>query len=104
MIGAGMGDPLRLRRSQGQGEMKRRALALAALGPDPSAMQLDELLADGQAEPGAVGLLGERIVQTLERLEQALEVAGRDADTGVGDGYVQHIRLVPDLDEHPATV
>ena len=63
-------------RAERQGEVKRRALALAALRPDPASVQLDELLADGQPEPGAVGLLGERIVEPLEGLEQSLQIVG----------------------------
>ena len=89
-----MAVPLRLPRGERQGEVERRALALAALRPDAAAMQLDELLADGEPEAGAVGLLGERVVEPLERLEQALEVDRRDPDAGVGDRDVQRLRLL----------
>src|SRR5919202_1788007 len=37
----------------GQRELKRRALTDAGLNPDAAAMALDDLLAEGQADPGA---------------------------------------------------
>src|SRR5262245_5201821 len=77
--------------------MKRRAMALAALGPNAAAMQLDEFLADGEPETGAVRLLRERIVETLKRLEQSREVSARDADASIGDRHVQRLAFQADL-------
>src|SRR5262245_22058493 len=66
---------------QRQREAERRALAgLAALGPDAAAVVLDDLLADREAEPGAMGL-----AVRGERLEERLRDLGRDAAAGVLD-------------------
>src|SRR5512141_14466 len=100
--GAGIGRPLVGCRGERQREMERGTVVLAALGPDPAAVELDELLGDREAEAGAVGLLRERVVEPLERLEQPLEIRLRDADAGVGDGDVQRVRLGAHPDEDAA--
>ena len=68
-------------RHRRQGEMKRAALAGAARHPDPSAVLVDDALADGQPDAGArVVLLA---VQALERLEDALGMLEVHADAVV---------------------
>src|SRR5438034_10554880 len=56
--------------AQRQRELERGSLVLAALRPDATAVELDELLADRKPEPGPAGAPRDRIVQLLERLEQ----------------------------------
>ena len=65
---------------------------------------LDDLPADAQAQAGAavavlVGLLGR-----VERLEDQAELFRRDADAGVGDADLGHLRrgVLADLDRQPA--
>src|SRR4030095_6975537 len=53
---------------QGDREVERRPLVLPALRPDAAAVQLHELLADGEPKPGAAGATDHRIVELLERL------------------------------------
>ena len=54
-----------------------------ALHPDPAAVVLDDLAADRQAQPGALGLVGERVADLLEALEHLGLVVGGDAHAGV---------------------
>src|ERR1700739_4957653 len=77
--------------------MEGRAMALAALGPDTAAMQLDEFLADWQPDTGGVRLLRERVVEALERLEEPRQVPAGDADAGIGHGHVEHLPFTADL-------
>src|SRR5262249_18250852 len=79
--------------------MERRAVALAAFGPDAAALQLDAFLADGESEAGAVCLLRERIVEALERLEQSRQIGARDPDAGIRDRDVNRVSLAADLDQ-----
>src|SRR5688572_20169335 len=72
------------RRAQRQREVECRALTFPAFRPDAAPVELDEFLADGEPEPRAVRLLGERIVEALKGLEQACEIGGRDPDAGIG--------------------
>src|SRR5690348_9368808 len=87
---------------QGDREVERRPLVLPALRPDAAAVQLHELLADGEPKPGAAGATDHRIVELLERLEQPGQVVLTDADPGVGDAHPDDIRLGHHADEHPA--
>ena len=48
-------------------------------------MVFDDLFADGQAEAGAFGLVGERVADLFEFFEDLGLIAGRDADAGVFD-------------------
>src|SRR5215510_7729040 len=66
-------------------ERERRARAQLALDPDSSAVQLDELPAQGEPEPGALYLLVSRPHLT-ELLEHRLLILGGDADAGIADG------------------
>src|SRR5262249_59543282 len=56
-----------------QREVEGGARVLAAVGPHPPAVELDELLADGQAEAGAAHVARDRIVHALDRLAQPAE-------------------------------
>src|SRR2546423_13187731 len=67
-----------------EGELKRRALTDAGLGPDTAAMAFDGLLADGQADSRA-GILGCR-VRALKDAKDALGIGGVHADTVVAHG------------------
>ena len=49
--------------------------------PDPAAVEFDDGLGDGEAQPGALGLQG--VLNALEALEEPREVLGGDADAGV---------------------
>ena len=84
--GAG-GKQLKLsgRLGDGQGEGKGAAVAGLAFDPDAAAVVFDDLLADGQAEAGALGLVSERVADLLEALEDFGLVGRCDADTGVTD-------------------
>src|SRR4051812_43963550 len=74
---------------QRKGEAKRRALpGLAALGPDAAAVVLDDFLADGQAEAGAV-----RLAVRGEGTEEGLRDFRRDAATGILDLDPQFVSL-----------
>src|SRR5713101_8445710 len=81
--------------------MERGPLVLAALRPDATAVQLDELLADRESEPGTAGAAGDGVVELLERLEQVGEVVVADADPRVGDAHPDRVRLGHDADEDP---
>src|SRR6185312_6374065 len=70
---------------QRQGDVEDAAAALAALGPDAAAVALADLATDGQAEAGAGGFVGERVAVLVELVEDALLVAGGQADAAVGD-------------------
>src|SRR5262247_4897225 len=65
---------------QGDREVERRPLVLPALRPDAAAVQLHELLADGEPESGAAGAAHDRVVELLERLEQPGQVVLPDPD------------------------
>src|SRR5207247_5212084 len=73
-----------------------------ALRPDLAAVELGELLADRQPEPGPARAPGDRVVQLLERLEQAREVFLADADARVRHPHAHGLRLGLHADEHPA--
>jgi hypothetical protein len=68
---------------QARGKPEGAAHARGAVDPDAAAHQLDELLADHQAEAGAAVLAGGRRVRLVERLEQLGHLRGRHADAAV---------------------
>ena len=68
---------------QPQLEAERRALALSAADLDTPTHQLDQLLADGQAEPGAAVAARHRLVGLHEGGKQARQLVRSDADAGV---------------------
>src|SRR5262249_55420727 len=73
------------RRGQRQRKRERRALAQLTLHPDPTAVQLNELPTQGEAQPGALDLLVRR-PHLPELLEHRLLILRGDADPGVADG------------------
>ena len=68
----------------GQGDVERRASVGLALDPDPAAVGLDDLLADG--EPGAGAFVFLAGVEAAEELEDLGVELGLDADPVVADG------------------
>ena len=72
--------------ASGQREVEVSAVAQFAFGPDASAVGLDDVLDDGQAQAGAAGLAGAGFVNAVEALEDAVEVLGGDAGAEVLDG------------------
>src|SRR5438128_9943273 len=78
---------------QRQREVERGSRVLTALRPDAAAVELDELLADREPEPGPARAPRDRIVQLLEGLEQAREVLRADADPRVRHLHAHGLRL-----------
>src|SRR2546421_2586470 len=76
----------------GEREVKRRALLRCGLHPDPAAVTLDNLLADGEPQPRARVLV--LPMQALEDDEDPLEVLRVDADPVVANAE-QPLPLVP---------
>src|SRR5262245_26195032 len=68
-------------------ERERRAHSHLAPHPDPPAMQLDEPPRQGQAEAGALDLLGRR-PDLPELLEDGLLIFWGDADPGIRDRHL----------------
>ena len=62
---------------------------------DPAAHELGEPLADREPEPGAPVAARGRGVDLAERLEEAAEPVGRDADAGVADREGQLVEARP---------
>ena len=62
-------------------------------GGDAASVALDDLLADGQADPVAVVLLG--VVGPVEGLEDLVALGGRDADALVRDGDLDPVAHLP---------
>ena len=92
--GAPLGQQFELRGAlyDGQREGEGAAVARLALDPDAAAVVFHDLLADGQAEAGAFGLVGERVAYLLEFLEDLGLIGGGDADAGVLDADDQFRR------------
>src|SRR5262245_45837370 len=68
-------------------ERERRANPYLALDPDPPAMQLDELPAQGKAQPGAF-LLRRADPHLTKFLEDSLQVFRRDSDPRIADRHL----------------
>src|SRR4029453_361783 len=68
-------------------ERKRRAHAHLALHPDPPAVELDELAAQGQAQARPFGFLLRR-PHLSELLEHLLLILRGDTDAGVADRHL----------------
>ena len=60
-------------------------LPTVELDPDATAVHLDDLLGDGEAEPGSALGLGVGVVHLVELVEHAGQLVLRDARAGVGD-------------------
>jgi hypothetical protein len=67
---------------KGQREIEGASLPLSALGPDAPAVGLDDVLGDGQPQPGPPA--GAGAVGFVETLEDARQVVGWDAHAGPG--------------------
>ena len=65
--------------------MKSRALADFAVDPDAAAVDLNEMLGDGETKAGAAGFARARGIDAIEALENPRLVGLGNADTGVGD-------------------
>src|SRR5262245_58380495 len=79
-----------------QGEVDLGALAGRGGEPQAAAVQLDDLLADGQPQAGArVAVAG---VGAVEGLQDALEVLGGDADAVVAHDDVPQVEVALDAD------
>src|ERR1700738_2399951 len=68
------------------GEIKLRALADFALHPNAAAVGFDEVLGDGEAEPGTANFAGTGDVDAIEAFENPRLVSLGNADTGVRNG------------------
>ena len=66
-----------------QAQRERRTLARPRVHLHRTVVVLQDVAHDGEAEPGATGLAAARLVDAVEALEHALEVACRDADAAV---------------------
>ena len=84
------------RHGVGKADMEREGAALIglALDVDLAVHQLDQLLADGQAKPGAVIFPPGRTVDLGEMIEYARQMVGRYADAGIGDAEIHLMRAV----------
>ena len=81
----GLGRGARDRYRQGEGE--GRPATHLAVDVDVPAVVLDDLLADGQPQPGALWLAGQRVADLLEPHEEVRTVRRCDAGAGVGDRH-----------------
>ena len=63
-------------RVYGKPDMEGASSSGATLGPDEAAMQLDQVLADGQAKPQAIDFSRQPCIHTMEALEDTLNVFG----------------------------
>ena len=84
-----VGNQLELGSGAFDGEVDGRAFAQLTLDPHPSAHELAEAFADGQAEPGASILTGGRGIDLAEGTKQQRNLVGGNADAGIADGKVQ---------------
>src|SRR5206468_3068603 len=73
--------------ARGKRERERRSTTHFALHPQAAALQLDELSRQREAETGALAL-ARGVAYLAELLEDRVLVLWRDADPGVGDGYL----------------
>src|SRR5262249_31429248 len=75
-----------------QGERERRACPKLALDPDPPAVELYKLPAQGEPEPGTLDLLGRRPHLT-KLLKDLLLILWSDANSGVADRHLHEAIL-----------
>ena len=71
----------------GKGKGKRGPFIFDTFHPDYAPLQLDDLLGDAQAEPGATELPGLQGVPLVEAFEYLLQLVLGDADAGVLDPH-----------------
>src|SRR5262249_54147413 len=81
----GLSSTMRIAHRNREGE--RRAFALLALQPDPSAVEFHKLPAQGEPEPRSFYLLGRR-PHLAELFEHLVLILGGNADPGVADSYL----------------
>src|ERR1035441_6654226 len=74
--------------SQRQAQHNRRALPQFALGVDRAAVRLDDVLHDGQPEPGAAGRAAPALVDPVKALENMGQVIRRNAGAVVGHAHL----------------
>ncbi len=79
-------------RSRQQGKIKGATLPLNAIGPDATAMALDDVFGDGQPQSGAP--TAARPVGLIESLEDTRHIISRDAYSGVAH-LDDNFRAVP---------
>src|SRR5207248_938968 len=82
-------------RSLRDGEGEGAPLARRALDPDATAVHLHQLPTDCQAKPGALVLPSHAALPLLEALEDAFDVLGVHADSGIAhaDAKVRALTL-----------
>src|SRR4029077_2827447 len=76
------------RRSDRHGELERRAFAWLAFDPDAAAVQLDDLLADREAQAGADHLVRLGALESFVAPEHFAEVFGRNADAVIANSDI----------------
>src|SRR5262245_24554157 len=74
------------------------------LHPDPSTVELDDALLDGEPEPRPAFLPRARAVGLLEFLEDSLPVRLGDPRSGVGDRYDEGVAVAIGGDPHRADI
>src|SRR5689334_25116858 len=67
-------------------EVELRAASGNGLGPDLARVEVDDLLADGEAEPSALDLLGLGVRELIEDAEELRELLRRHPDALVDHG------------------
>ena len=82
--------------------MEGAAFAGLAFHFDAPAHPLDQLTGDGGAQPGAAEAARHRGIGLRERLEDAFQPVGGDADAGVAHGQVHVAATAAGLQPHPA--
>ena len=76
---------------QVRGKPERRALAERTFDPEFATHEPREASRNAEAETGAAITPGGAAVGLCERFENALLIAGGDADAGVADRHPQHV-------------
>src|SRR5712691_3749287 len=87
-----------------QAEREARAAPRYALGPDASAMGLDEVTADQETEPGSRLARRPRRARLRKLLEEQRQLLRGNAGAGVGHGALHLLAQVGDLDVDAATL
>src|SRR5262245_28009548 len=82
--------------------MKMRALADLTFNPDTAAVNLDEMLGDGESKACAAGFARTCRIHAIEALEDARLIDFRYANAGVGDGE-DHIAIADTGANHDAS-
>ncbi len=77
--------PVEMRAAERQGDGEGRSPLEGAFGRDIAAVQLDEIVHQGQADAAALEAAALRAFNTMEALEQPRDLLAGDADACVGD-------------------